>query len=240
MRYVFLMTLAVSLLCCETFAQVNEPAKNKYTSQKGFGFYALVQPSWYNQTALNERLATIGGGKMGKFSLSMGLGVSYLFKTGTELALDVAMFHRNYTNETYQLQAFPVNYDFVIRQSLFSLRDAKVYVLAGAGGFEQAVTIERPVAANAAFNQVLAANNASRMTQMNDYFLAGLGLRFPTNENADKQVGEYVAMELGYRHQMGDSWWNTHFAELNNSPDASFRQFYLSFKFGLFVKGKKK
>lgn len=240
MRYVFLMTLAVSLLCCETFAQVNEPAKNKYTSQKGFGFYALVQPSWYNQTALNERLATIVAGKMGKFSLSMGLGVSYLFKTGTELALDVAMFHRNYTNETYQLQAFPVNYDFVIRQSLFSLRDAKVYVLAGAGGFEQAVTIERPVAANAAFNQVLAANNASRMTQMNDYFLAGLGLRFPTNENADKQVGEYVAMELGYRHQMGDSWWNTHFAELNNSPDASFRQFYLSFKFGLFVKGKKK
>lgn len=240
MRYVFLMTLAVSLLCCETFAQVNGLAKNKYTSQKGFGFYALVQPSWYNQTALNERLATIGAGKMGKFSLSMGLGVSYLFKTGTELALDVAMFHRNYTNETYQLQAFPVNYDFVIRQSLFSLRDAKVYVLAGAGGFEQAVTIERPVAANAAFNQVLAANNASRMTQMNDYFLAGLGLRFPTNENADKQVGEYVAMELGYRHQMGDSWWNTHFAELNNSPDASFRQFYLSFKFGLFVKGKKK
>lgn len=240
MRYVFLMTLAVSLLCSETLAQVNEPAKNKYTAQKGFGFYALVQPSWYNQTALNERLATIGAGKMGKFSLSMGLGVSYLFKTGTELALDVAMFHRNYTNETYQLQAFPVNYDFVIRQSLFSLRDAKVYVLAGAGGFEQAVTIERPVAANAAFNQVLAANNASRMTQMNDYFLAGLGLRFPTNENADKQVGEYVAMELGYRHQMGDSWWNTHFAELNNSPDASFRQFYLSFKFGLFLKGKKK
>lgn len=240
MRYVFLITLATSILCGETFAQVNEPAKTRYTAKKGFGLYALVQPAWYNQTALNERLATIGAGKMGKFSLSMGLGVSYLFKTGTELALDLAMFQRRYTNETLLLQASPVNYDFVIRQSLFSVRDAKVYVLAGAGGFEQAVTIERPVAADANFNQVLAANNASRVTQMNDYFLAGLGLRFTADENTSKPVGDYVAMELGYRHQMGDSWWNTHFTELNNSPDASFRQFYLSFKFGLFVKAKKK
>lgn len=227
--------------CLHVVSQTPNEPERKFTTKKGFALYALLQPMWQNQDALNQRLATVNLPNIRSYNGQMGIGFSYLFKTGTELALDVSSSARTLSTPTYHMNISPISYDFVIRQSLIAIhREMQAYVLVGGAGFEQHISIERPTPVTQQFNQVLATNNVSRFSQSNDGILFGIGIRGISENERSKNVSEYFAIELGYRTQLGYMGWNTFYHMLENSPEADIRQFYLSIKLGAFLKAREK
>jgi hypothetical protein len=64
-----------------------------------------------------------------------------------------------------------------------------------------------------------------------------LGLKIIEADRKQTQLTDYWAIELGYRIQYGKTWWYNNFYDLNNGPEADLRQFYISLKWGGFIKG---
>ncbi len=229
---------AMMLIFFTASAQNPGPAEPSYSSKKGFGIYAIVQPMWYKQTALNQRLTAANLPQLSKFNWQMGLGISYLFKTGTEIGLDVTVSSKTNTSDLFHITITPLTYDFVVRQNIISLVPGlQLYAMAGGGGFEQFMSIERPTPVVNQFQQALLTSNVARFTQATEGVVFGLGLKIIDPDGKQKQVTEYSAFELGYRIQYGKTWWYNNFYDLNNGPEADLRQFYISFKWGGFIKG---
>lgn len=231
---------ALMLSVFSAMSQQKETPEKRFTSKKGFSVYAGIQPMIDEQKALNESLTNAALPGISNFNLLFGLGTSYLFKTGTELALDVAVRNNQKATQAYKMNTTPLAYDFVVRQSLFGINDADFYVAAGAGGFEQYFNIERITPVPTSFNQALSAPNAVALAQFSEYMVFGLGLRMIDNNGLEKAFTQYAAIEIGYRHQFGNTLWNNYFHEINDGPEARLRQFYMSFKFGGMMKGKNK
>jgi hypothetical protein len=232
---------AMMLIFFTTSAQNPGPAEPSYNSKKGFGIYAIVQPMWFKQTALNQRLTAANLPQLSKFNWQMGLGISYLFKTGTELGLDVTSSSKTNTSDQFHITTTPIAYDFVVRQNILSIvQGLQLYAMAGGGGFEQNMSIERPTPIVNQFQQALLTNNVARFTQATEGIVFGLGLKIIDSEQKKTQLTDYAAFELGYRIQYGKTWWYNNFYDLNNGPEADLRQFYISFKWGGFIKGKNK
>jgi hypothetical protein len=168
----------------------------------------------------------------------MGLGISYLFKTGTEIGLDVTSSSKTNTSDLFHITTTPLAYDFVVRQNILSIVEGlQLYAMAGGGGFEQFMTIERPTPVVNQFQQALLTSNVARFTQATEGIVFGLGLKIIDSEQKKTQITDYAAFELGYRIQYGKTWWYNNFYDLNNGPEADLRQFYISFKWGGFIKG---
>jgi hypothetical protein len=232
---------AMMLIFFAASAQNSGPAEPSYTSKKGFGIYAIVQPMWFKQTALNQRLTAANLPQLSKFNWQMGLGISYLFKTGTEIGLDVTSSSKTNTSDLFHITTTPLAYDFVVRQNILSIVEGlQLYAMAGGGGFEQFMTIERPTPVINQFQQALLTSNVARFTLATEGVVFGLGLKIIDSEQKKTQITDYAAFELGYRIQYGKTWWYNNFYDLNNGPEADLRQFYISFKWGGFIKGKNK
>lgn len=219
-------------------AQNPGPEEPSYSNKKGFGIYGIVQPMWFKQTALNQRLTAANLPQLSKFNWQMGLGISYLFKTGTEIGLDVTSSSKTNTSDQFHITTTPLAYDFVVRQNILSIVEGlQLYAMAGGGGFEQFMTIERPTPVVNQFQQALLTSNVARFTQATEGIVFGLGLKIIDSEQKKTQITDYAAFELGYRIQYGKTWWYNNFYDLNNGPEADLRQFYISFKWGGFIKG---
>jgi hypothetical protein len=229
---------AMMLIFFTASAQNPGPAEPSYSNKKGFGIYVIVQPMWYKQTALNQRLTDANLPQLSKFNWQMGLGISYLFKSGTEVGLDVTSSSKTNTSDLFHITTTPLAYDFVVRQNIISLVPGlQLYAMAGGGGFEQFMTIERPNPVVNQFQQALLTSNVARFTQATEGVVFGLGLKIIDSEQKKTQITDYAAFELGYRIQYGKTWWYNNFYDLNNGPEADLRQFYISFKWGGFIKG---
>jgi hypothetical protein len=222
-------------------AQKPEQETVAFNNKKGWGIYAIVRPMWYNQTALNQRLNAANLPEVSKFNWQLGLGISYLFETGTELGLDVTSSSQNKNSNQSSLTAMPLAYDFVVRQNLASIaRDFHLYAMAGGFGFEQLISIERQSPAVNQFQQALLTSNVSRISLATEGFVFGFGLKNIDLDKKQNHLAEYWALEIGYRLQLGKTWWSNTFYDISNGPEADVRQFYLSMKFGAFLKAKQK
>ena len=229
---------AMMLIFFAASAQNSGPAEPSYSSKKGFGICVIVQPMWYKQTALNQRLTTANLPQLSIFNWQMGLGFSYLFKTGTEIGFDVTVSSKTDTSDLFHIiTTTPLSYDFVVRQNILSIVEGiQLYAMAGGGAFQQFMTIEKPTPVVNQFQQALLTNNVARFTQETEGIVFGLGLKIIDSEQKQTQLTEYAAFELGYRIQYGKTLWYNNFYDLNNGPKANLRQFYISCKLGGFIK----
>lgn len=238
-----LTAAALLAITCTTKGQENDLPPVKYTSNKGWSIYAIVQPLWYHQESLNNRLSQNGLPGFQRLTVPLGLGFSYLFKTGTELSLDVVgtSAHRSTPESASYIFSSSLGMaDFSVRQSVAKINQAKLYAMAGLGGSDQVINIERKNTNVTSFNDAIVTNNVTRLIQSDGYLSLGIGIRALANEDERKAVTEYAMIEAGYRHQLGETWWQNGFTLLEGGPNAVLRQFYIAFKYGAFLKGKQK
>ncbi|MBM3440028.1 MAG: hypothetical protein FJX94_04130 [Bacteroidetes bacterium] len=236
-------TAAMLAILFTTKGQENDLPPAKYTTNKGWSIYAIVQPLYYHQESLNNRLSQNGLPGFQRLTLPLGIGFSYLFKTGTELSLDLVTTsaHRSTPESASYLFSSSLGMaDFSVKQSVAKINQATIYAMAGLGGSNQVMSIERKNTTVTSFNNAILTNNVTQLIQSDEYLSFGIGIRALADEDERKAVTEYAIIEAGYRHQIGETWWQTQFMMLDNGPNAALRQFYISFKYGAFLKGKQK
>lgn len=223
-----------------TPAQPANPRPPAYSDFRGWAGYMLVQPAWQGRSAFDNEVEAAGFPASSVFGFNVGLGASYLFGTGTSVGLEFAYRSAEGERNGNSVRVQPHYYVLNIRQYLLDVRTARFFVSGSLFGAEQSYTFTRPLPPPASPTQAIGTNNVSQLYRNAEGAGFGLGLTFRGERGKEYRVTDWVEMETGYRSNYAAPFYTVNAAELSALPEDRLRQFYITMRAGVFVRGRAK
>jgi hypothetical protein len=211
-----------------------------FRNDRGVTVHMLVQPSWQNNSVFNKQLETIGYPTQNSFGLHLGIGASYLFKTGTSVGLEYAIHPTQKQANGNSTKLNQHLFLFTVKQYIVDLHRARLFISLSGMGLEEQYTFNRQMSPPSSLVNALTTPNTTRFNRYADGIRGSIGITFKGENGLTHRITDFVEMETGYRMHVGTPFYTSGEADLPALSGDSFRQFYIAFRGGLFIRKKKK
>lgn len=232
-----LTLLLVIFFCTQLHAQeLSRPAA--YSDKKGLTLSLLVQPTRQSQTVFDTQLQSLGFPSQTPFGLLLGIGATYLFKTGTAVGYEFAYFSNNRERNGNRTQIQPHLYSINVKQYVSDWQKARLFVGTAVVIIDEHYTFSQQTAAPATLAQAITDRNAAQLKRHTGALGVSMGITFKGYNAPTERLTDFVEMEAGYRFHVEKPYYTAQNFEINGLSGDRFRQFYISFRAGVFVRGR--